>query len=132
MGPRMPNGERGSRGFTLIELMVVLTILAILAAIITPQYLDRAAQAREVVLRQNIVSMRTVIDQFYRDKARYPATLEELVTERYLRAVPIDPITEKKDTWILIAPKDGNSSGVFDVKSGAEGVAHDGSEYASW
>lgn len=122
----------GNRGFTLIELMVVLTVLAILAAIITPQYMERADDAREVVLRQDLVAMRTVIDQFYRDKARYPATLEELVKERYIRAIPVDPITERNDSWIQIAPTEGSALGVFDIRSGAKGKARDGTEYASW
>ena len=126
------SGGRASMGFTLIELLVVLAILAVLAGMIAPRYMDRVSDAREVVLRQNIVGLRTVIDQFYRDKLRYPATLEELVTERYLREIPVDPITEKKTTWVVIAPKDANLTGVFDIKSGAEGQAHDGTDYASW
>ena len=120
------------RGFTLIELLVVLTVLAVLAGLIAPRYLDRVDDARETVLRQNIVGLRTALDQFYRDKARYPTTLDELVSERYIRAVPLDPVTDRVDTWVLIAPKGASTQGVFDVKSGATGRARDGSEYASW
>ena len=141
MGHRMRAGKflpapasvgPASNGFTLIELLVVLAILAVLAGMIAPRYMDRVSDARDIVLRQNIVGLRTVIDQFYRDKLRYPTTLEELVTERYLREIPMDPITEKKTTWIVITPKDANLTGIFDVKSGAEGQAHDGTDYASW
>ncbi len=87
--------------------------------------------ARETVLRQNLTGMRTAIDQFYRDKARYPETLDELVTQRYIRAVPLDPITKRADSWVLIPPKEP-SKAVFDVKSGATQRARDGSDYAAW
>lgn len=119
------------RGFTLIELLVVLAVLAVLASLVTPVYLNRVDDARETVLRQNLVGLRTAIDQFYRDKARYPQTLEELVAERYIRSVPEDPVTGKADTWVLIPPRQ-SANAVFDVKSGAPGRAKDGSDYASW
>ena len=122
---------RRRRGFTLIELLVVLTVLAVLASLITPVYLNRVDDARETVLRQNLVGLRTAIDQFYRDKARYPQSLEELVTERYIRSVPTDPVTGRVDTWVLVAPKQ-SANAVFDVKSGAPGRSKDGSDYASW
>ena len=118
-------------GFTLIELLVVMAVLAILVAVVAPRYVDKADVARETVLRQDLVGMRSAIDQFYRDKARYPETLAELVTYRYIRAVPIDPITERADSWTVVPPKDG-AKGVFDVKSGAAQSARDGSDYASW
>jgi general secretion pathway protein G len=118
-------------GFTLIELLVVMAVLAILAAIVAPRYIDKAEVARETVLRQNLVGVRIAIDQFYRDKGRYPDTLLDLVTHRYIRAVPVDPITDRSDSWIIVPPKEG-SNGVFDVKSGATHRARDGSEYASW
>jgi general secretion pathway protein G len=119
-------------GFTLIELMVVLVVLAILASIVVPRYLDRVDDARETVLKQNLVGVRTAIDQFYRDKARYPATLDELVTERYIRDLPFDPIAQRTDTWVIVPPKSGSDKAVFNIKSGAIGVAKDGSEYANW
>lgn len=124
--------RRSTRAFTLIELLVVLTVLAVLVALVAPRYLDRVDDAREAVLRQNLVGMRTAIDQFYRDKARYPETLQELVTERYIRAVPLDPVTERVDTWVVVPPKEGQRKAVFDVKSGAAGRARDGSDYAQW
>jgi general secretion pathway protein G len=119
-------------GFTLIELLVVFAVLAILASIVVPRYLDRVEDARETVLRQNLSGLRTTLDQFYRDKARYPTTLDELVTERYIREVPTDPIAQRTDTWVLVPPKSGSDKTIFNVKSGATGVAKDGTEYANW
>lgn len=118
-------------GFTLIELLVVMAVLAVLASLVAPRYLDKVDTARETVLRQDLVGLRTAIDQFYRDKARYPESLDELVTQRYIRAIPVDPITDRADSWLLLPPKDG-AKAVFDVKSGAPQKARDGSSYASW
>jgi general secretion pathway protein G len=118
-------------GFTLIELMVVLAVLAVLASMVVPRYLERVDDARETVLKQDLVGLRTAIDQYFRDKSRYPAALEELVTQRYIRAVPVDPLTQRADTWVLVPPKDGSKT-VYDVRSGASGRAKDGTEYASW
>lgn len=122
---------RSHSGFTLIELLVVLAVLALLAGIVAPQYLERVAQAREVALKHNLAGLRTAIDQFYRDKGRYPDALAELVDRRYLRSVPEDPVTGRADTWLLLAPQ-GAAGKVFDVRSGASGAAHDGSAYATW
>lgn len=127
----MPRWSRWSAGFTLIELLVVMAVLAVLASLVAPRYLARVDEAKETVLRQNLVGMRTAIDQFYRDKARYPETLDELVSQRYIRAVPLDPITKRVDSWILIPPKE-SSKAIFDIKSGATQRARDGSDYASW
>jgi general secretion pathway protein G len=124
--------SKAQHGFTLIELLVVLAVLAVLASIVVPRYLDRVDDARETVLRQNLVGLRTSIDQFYRDKARYPVTLEELVTERYIREVPVDPIAQRTDTWVIVPPKSGGDKAVFNVKSGAIGTAKDGTDYANW
>lgn len=136
----MPRGERHSgwrgksrgSGFTLIELLVVLAVLAVLAGIVTPMYLDRLDDARETVLRQNLVGLRQSIDQFYRDKGRYPNGLAELVEQRYMRAIPEDPITQRVDTWVILPPKSGETTLVFDVKSGAPGRARDGTDYQQW
>jgi general secretion pathway protein G len=118
-------------GFTLIELLVVMAVLAILASLVAPRYLDRVDDAKETVLRQNLVGLRVAIDQFSRDKGRYPKSLEELVTQRYIRAIPLDPITKRTDSWVLI-PSSDTGPGVFDIKSGANLKAKDGSAYASW
>jgi general secretion pathway protein G len=119
------------RGFTLIELLVVLAVLAILASLIAPHYLDRVDDARDTVLRHNLHGLRTAIDQFYRDKGRYPDTLDELVVEKYIRAVPQDPVTQRTDSWVLV-PSQGQAKGVFDVRSGATGPGKDGKNYANW
>lgn len=118
-------------GFTLIELLVVMAVLAILASMVAPRFADKADIARESVLRQDLQGLRVAIDQYYRDKAKYPETLEELVKQRYIRSIPVDPITQRFDSWIVVPPKDGSKS-VFDIKSGATTKSRDGSEYASW
>lgn len=120
------------RGFTLIELLVVLAVMAILASITAPLYLDRVDDARETVLHQNLVGLRQSIDQFYRDKGRYPKALDELVQGRYLRNIPEDPITQRSDTWVLVPAREGQPNSVFDVKSGAPGLAKSGVAYAQW
>ncbi|TMH06979.1 MAG: prepilin-type N-terminal cleavage/methylation domain-containing protein [Betaproteobacteria bacterium] len=120
------------RGFTLIELLVVMAALGLLLAISAPRYTEHVDRAREAVLRQNLASMRDAIDKFYADRARYPAELQELVQQRYLRQVPIDPITDRIDSWVLLPPPGQNAGAVADVRSGAMGNAHDGSAYAKW
>lgn len=118
-------------GFTLIELLVVMAALGLLLAITVPRYTEHVDRAREVVLRQNLAAVRDSIDKFYADRGRYPAALQELVQARYLRQVPLDPVSDRTDTWVLIPPS-GTSVGVFDVRSGALGASRDGSLYASW
>jgi len=137
----MRNGERYPseafhrsplrRGFTIIELLVVMTVLAVLASLVVPRYMDKVDTARETVLKQDLQGLRTAIDQFYRDQSRYPESLEELVSKRYIRSIPVDPITELSSSWVPVPPKEGGS-GVFDVKSGSPRQARDGSAYASW
>lgn len=126
-----PSGIR-RRGFTLIELLVVLAVLAVLTGMVAPAYLDRVDQARETVLRKNLFGLRDVIDQFYRDKGRYPKSLDELVEQRYIRSVPEDPMTGRADSWVLIAPKEASGNAVFDVRSGSTDKAKDGTPYAQW
>ncbi len=118
-------------GFTLIELMIVLVVIAVLASIVVPKYLDRIDDANETVLKQDLAGMRTAIDQFYRDKGKYPDALNDLVSERYIRSVPVDPITKSATTWKLV-PSKSSDKNIFDVKSGAVGKSKDGSEYATW
>lgn len=119
-------------GFTLIELLVVMAVLGLLLGIIAPRYTRHVDQAREVALKQNLVSMREAIDKFYADRARYPVDLQELVKERYLRQMPVDPITERDDAWVTVAAPAVGASGVRDIRSGAPGLAMNGSAYASW
>lgn len=103
-------------GFTMIELVIVMAMLGLLLSIALPQYMATLDRGREQVLQQNLSTMREAIDKFYGDRGRYPERLEELVKERYLRAIPNDPFTDAP-SWIVIAPKDPARSGVFDVRS---------------
>jgi len=119
-------------GFTVIELLVVLAALALLLSIAAPRYIDHLDHARTTALKQNLFQMRDALDKFHADQGRYPKALDELVQQRYLRAVPLDPLTQRVDSWVLVAPKDGDASVITDVRSGAVGRARDGSTYASW
>jgi general secretion pathway protein G len=122
-----------ARGFTLIELIVVLAILALLLTIAIPRYFAHVEHAKEATLKQDLNIMREAIDKFYGDKGRYPDNLDELVSMRYIRAVPSDPITDSASTWKIVPPVDSEAKGaVYDVKSGAEGNGPDGKPYAEW
>ena len=119
-------------GFTLVELMVVLAVIALLISIVAPHYVGRIARAEEAVLRENLVLMRDALDRHYADAGRYPASLEELVAKRYLRAIPNDPVTQSSTTWVVIAPDDLKKGAVYDVRSGAKGNGASGKPYAQW
>lgn len=119
------------RGFTLIELLVVMAVIAMLLTIALPRYFGSVERSKEVTLKQSLNVMRDAIDKFYADNGRYPDSLGDLVDKRYIRAVPVDPITESTDTWTVVAPPEGAAKGsVYDVKSGAPGKTHDGVEFA--
>lgn len=118
------------RGFTLLELMVVLAIIALLLTIAAPRYFTHLDRAKENTLKQTLFVVRDALDKFQADKGRLPGSLDELVAESYLRQRPVDPITERADTWVIVVG-DG-ASGIQDVHSGAEGAARDGSRYAEW
>jgi general secretion pathway protein G len=124
--------KKTTRGFTLIELMVVMTVIALLISIAVPRYFNSVELAKESTLKQSLSVMREAIDKFYGDNDRYPASINELVTKKYIRAVPVDPITESTETWVTQAPSMDTSSAVFDIKSGAPGTAKDGTAYAEW
>ena len=120
------------KGFTLIELLVVLAIIATLLTLALPRYFGSVDKSKEAVLKENLFQMRDAISRYHADKGRYPESLDALATDKYLRKVPIDPITDSAGTWITVRPDDPQKTGVFDVKSGAPGKASDGSEYAQW
>jgi general secretion pathway protein G len=120
-------------GFTLIELIVVLTVLALLLTIAVPRYYSHIEHAKEATLKQDLSVMRDAIDKFHGDKGRYPDQLDELVSARYIRNIPVDPITESSTTWRIVPPTDTEAKGaVYDIKSGAEGKSADGSPYGEW
>lgn len=120
------------RGFTLVELMVVMAIIALLLSLALPRYFNHLESARETILRQDLAVMRDAIDKYHGDRGRYPDSLEALVSARYLRSLPVDPITERADTWQIVAPSGDDAGAVYDVRSGAPGTAIDGSPYAEW
>ncbi len=126
------NRLKRSSGFTLVELMVVMSIIALLLTIAVPKYFHSIDNAKDATLKQSLSVMRDAIDKYYGDYDRYPDSLDELVTKKYIRAVPVDPITTSKDTWVLIPPSGDASGSIYDVKSGAPGVAKDGTAYADW
>ena len=119
-------------GFTLIELLVVMAIIATLLTIAVPRYFASVQRSKEAVLRENLYQLRDAIGKYRADRAAYPETLDALAAAQYLRSVPIDPLTESAQTWISLPPPDPSEQGVFDVKSGAQGKALDGSEYSTW
>jgi general secretion pathway protein G len=131
------SSRRSASGFTLIELMVVMSLIVVLASVGLTLYGNSVTRAKEAVLREDLYRMRDSIDQFYADKNRYPASLDELVAEKYLRSIPIDPFTNSSDTWQteLAEPEPGNataSPGIYNVKSGAEQVGLDGTSVSEW
>ena len=137
---RIRSGERVTRrefGFTLIELMIVMTIISILLAIAIPIYQKSIIRAKESVLRNNLFTLRTMIDEYTVDKQHAPETLDDLVSEGYLRQVPVDPITGNNTSWKLVmedTPVGGDNQppGIFDVHSGAEGNSLEGTAYSDW
>ena len=125
------------QGFTLIELMIVMVIITILAGIGLAVYGNSVQSSKEAVMREDLFRMREAIDQYHADKNRYPATLEALVEDKYLRMVPVDPVTRSAATWqtTMADPEPGNPSaepGIYNVKSGAEGTGLDGTPYSEW
>jgi general secretion pathway protein G len=140
------NGETGmtarngkGAGFTLIEIIIVFALIGILVGMGLPQYQTAAKRAREAVLKEDLFQFRKLIDQYYQDKGKYPASLETLVEEKYLRTIPVDPMTKSATTWVEVretpspdeytAPE---NMGVVDVKSGSEAKAVDGTFVNTW
>ena len=115
-------------GFTLIEMLVVLSVIALLLSLVAPSYLHHVDRAQELALKHNLKAVRESIDQFHADRGRDPASLDELVSTRYLRELPLDPVTDRVDTWVPVQVE----GGVHDLHSGAPGKSSDGSTYASW
>ncbi len=128
---------RGASGFTMIELLVVMTLVVILASMGLTQYRQSQIHAREAVLKEDLFRLNDAVDQYYADKGQYPSTLDVLVSDGYLRKIPVDPFTSSADTWQTVPSEPDPSNptaapGIFGVKSGAEGTAIDGTKYADW
>ncbi len=126
----------GKKGYTLLELMIVVAIVGILVTLAIPSFQQSAMKAKEAALKQNLFTMRSVLDQYYADRGDYPESLEALVEEKYLRAIPVDPFTRSATTWneIFEEQEEGDDSpaGVYDIKSGSDGLALDGTPYKDW
>ena len=125
------------RGFTLIELLVVLSIIIILASMGLTQYRNSIVRANEAVLKEDLFRMRDAIDQYYADKGKYPGTIDELVSSGYIRRMPEDPFTKSSSSWQSVpAEPDPNNPtaelGIFDIKSGSDATALDGTKYSDW
>jgi general secretion pathway protein G len=134
---RWRGGPWRESGFTLIELLIVLSIITILASMGLAQYRNSIQHAKEAVLKENLFRMRDAIDQYYADKGQYPSTLDALASDGYIRTVPKDPITDSASTWQSVPAEPNPNSptvepGVFDVKSGSDRTALDGTKYADW
>ncbi len=136
MEPRIQSGER-RRGYTLIELMIVMAIISILVSIAVPLYQKSLLRTKESLLKNNLFTLRTVIDEYTFDKQKAPQTLQDLVNEGYLRGVPMDPITGSDQTWKVIM-EDALTSvnqtdpGIFDVRSGSDLKSLEGTPYSEW
>ena len=131
------SGEARDKGFTLIELLVVISLIMILASVSLNMYRNSVVYAREAALRSNLFFMRDAIDQYYADKGKYPESLEALVSESYIRQVPQDPFTSSTTSWQTVQAEAtpgtvSTSPGIYDVKSGSDMTAMDGSRYADW
>lgn len=124
--------KRETAGFTLIELLVVMAIIGTLLTIAVPRYFHSVERSKEAVLKQDLATMREALDKYYGDTGKYPDALEDLITKKYLRNMPVDPITDSATTWVVVPPEDASKGAVYDVRSGAPGNARDGSAYGSW
>lgn len=117
------------RGFTIVELLVVLSVIALLLSIVTPRYLNKIEEGKEIALRQNLSVIRKSIDQYYSDQGEYPDKLNQLVEKHYLRAVPLDPIAEKYE-WDIV--KEKQIGGIYDIKSTSQKIGSDNRVYSEW
>ena len=124
--------KRPANGFTLIELLVVTVIIAVLLTLAVPRYFHSVDRSKEAVLKENLASLRDALQKYYGDKGKYPDKLDDLERDRYLRRVPIDPLTSSSGTWVVVPPPDAAKGAVYDVQSGAPGSGSDGVPYKEW
>ena len=132
MASTMRISPRRPRAFTLIELLVVLGIIALLLTLAVPRFFPSIDSTKETILLENLRNTRAIIDQFHADTGRYPESLEQLVEKKYLRELPMDPITETRDGWIVEPPPEGEAGAVGNLRSGAPGNGRKGTPYAEW
>ncbi|HEY6508988.1 MAG TPA: prepilin-type N-terminal cleavage/methylation domain-containing protein [Vicinamibacterales bacterium] len=130
-------GWRANAGFTLMEIMIVMALIVTLAGVGVTMYGNSVRRAKEATLKEDLFRLRDALDQYYADKNKYPASLDALVSDKYLRAVPVDPFTASTETWqtTMSELEPGNVTaepGVYDVKSGSDQVSLDGTPYANW
>jgi len=128
---------RHERGFTLIEMLIVVTLIGIIAGIAAVQLRQTPLKAKEATLKEDLFTLRDVIDQYFADKGKYPESLDTLVQDGYLRKVPLDPFTNSSESWQVVHAEASDedtqdAGGIIDVKSGADGTALDGSRYTDW
>lgn len=128
----MTNYNQRRLGFTLIELLVAMTIIALLLSIVAPRYFHSVTKAEETVLKEDLHLLRDALYKYHADTGAYPDTLDDMVNRKYLRKIPVDPVTQSDATWILIPPSNSEKGAIFDIKSGAQGNSRDGSPYSDW
>ena len=135
--PKLSASNRRRFGFTFLELMIVMAVIAVMIAVALPIYTRSIQRAKESVLKNNLFTLRTVIDEYTYDKQKAPQTLQDLVSDGYLRQVPVDPMTRSADTWKIIQEDATNTvnqtePGIFDVRSGSEATSLEGTPYSEW
>jgi len=128
----MTQALKRARGFTLIELIVVMVIVSLLITIAAPRYFGSLQKSKETALRQTLSVTRDALDKYYGDNGKYPDNLDALIAKRYLRSLPLDPITESNSTWTIVAPEDPEKGRVYDIHSGADGIGRDGKPFRDW
>ena len=121
-----------AQGFTLIELIVVMAIIALLITIVAPRYMRSLEKSKEAVLKEDLWVMRDALDKYYGDLGKYPNSLDDLVEQKYLRTVPVDPMTDSISTWQVVSPADPELGAIYNVKSGASGASTIGTSYSDW
>lgn len=119
-------------GFTMIELMVAMAIVAVMLTVAAPRYFSNIDKTKEAVLREDLYILRDAIDKFYADKNKYPEQLADLVTEKYLRSIPVDPYTRSSNSWVVLPPEDGSLGAIANVRSAAPNKAIDGTWFKDW
>jgi type II secretion system protein G len=128
----MAQAPKRASGFTLIELIVVMVIVSLLVTIAAPRYFGSLQKSKETALRQTLAVTRDALDKYYGDNGKYPDSLDALISKRYLRTLPVDPITGSNSTWTVVAPEDSTKGGVNDIHSGADGLGRDGKPFREW